>query len=209
MIGINSLSLNDDFEAFLRFQNYFDGFECSKKFYYENLYNFDKIRIPCTCVSSLVRGNYDLKTERQKFLMEFIDSCKIANDLDCNKLMFGLLRYRKNVDADTIKFFTELVDVAKSFGCDLLYEALSEKTGNQFLKTHNELIDFSKENNISSIHVDYKTLELNKEKINLLDYPISNFHYPIGIPICVDYASLENYNNWNISEIEQWIKSLL
>ena len=209
MIGINSLSLNDDFNSFKELQKYFDFFECSKRFYLNNIERFEEIEIPCSCLSSLIIGNYDIdnKYESNLFIREFIDSCEIAKELDCKKMMFGLLRYRKTMSERKRNIFKELIQIAKSYDIDLLYEAISEKCGNKFLTTHKELIEFSKENEVSSIHVDYNTLRLNNEKISDIEYPISNIHYPLGIEVCLEMdVSLENYDNLNINEIKEWVK---
>lgn len=203
MIGINSLSINNDFNALMELQSVFDGYECAKSFYIKNYRYLDLIKIPCTCFSSLVMGNYDLHSAegRKKFLTEFIESCNMSNDIGSSKMMFGLLRYRKNISDDIIHFFEELVEVAKEHKQMLLFEALSLKTGNKFLTNHNELIDFSKKMNIPCVHVDFRTLQLEHECMDKLKYAIGNVHYPIGIPVMLDNVSLENYDNFTLDQI--------
>ena len=113
----------------------------------------------------------------------------------------------KSKEKNIKEIFTEEEQDKKSYDIDLLYEAISEKCGNKFLTTHKELIEFSKENDVSSIHVDYNTLRLNNEKISDIEYPISNIHYPLGIEVCLEMdVSLENYDNLNINEIKEWVK---
>lgn len=210
MIGICSNSLNNSYSDLIDIQEYFDFYECSKYFYISNFRKIDTVKLPCNCFSSLVAGNYNLndKNERGLFVKEFVDSCKMSLDLNCHKLMFGLLRFRRQVNQDIYKLFEELCYIAYNYHQVLLYEALSPKVGNTFIKNHSELIEFSKQHNIPSIHVDYKTLVLEKEKISELNYPISNIHYPIGIPITLDNVALENYNNLPNNEIKEWLRSL-
>lgn len=204
MIGINTLSVNDDFKSILELQDIFDTYECSKSFYIKNYRYIDILKIPCSCFSSLITGNYDLQTRngRKDFIHEFKDSCLMSSDIGSNKMMFGLLRYRRFVNDDIIKFFEELVHIARLYGQTLLYEALSEKTGNKFLKNHKELITFSKLMCIPYIHVDFKTLQLEHECYDKLGYRIGNVHYPVGYPIVIDNVSLENYDGFTTDQIK-------
>lgn len=208
MLGICTNSLNNCFDDLLDIQQYLDTFECSKTFYIDNFQKIDRIKLNCSCFNSLILGNYDLTTPsgRKHFVTEFEETCRMANDLNCKKLMFGLLRYRKVINSDITKLFIELIDIANDYKLALLYEALSES---QWITNHSQLIDFSKHHNLPSIHVDFGTLKNEHETFNDLRYNISNIHYPIGLPIMYDNVSLENYNNYSIKEIKTWIRSLL
>lgn len=209
MIGIATNSIRNNFDILLDIQEYVDCFECSKYFYTEHFKELDKINLPCSCFASLVIGNYDLtySDDRKRFITEFIDTCKMSNDLNCHKMMFGLLRFRLNVNEDILKLFEELVYIARDNKQTLLYEALSKRIGSKFLTNHSELIDFSRKHGIESIHVDYKTLTFENEKLGEIPYPISNIHYPIGIPVIIDNdVTLENYEGYTNYEIKKWIK---
>lgn len=220
MIGINSWSLKNNFEDLVEISsyNFFDSYECSKPFFLENYNKLDKLNLKCSCLSSIITGNYDLgiKNDREKFIEEIKESCEISNYLGTNKMMFGLSRFRQNINSDKIKFFKELIFIAKNYDIKLLYEAIPN---DEFIKNHEELINFSKECGLNEIHVDFGTILKNcedyteiykKAKVINIHYPIGDSKYPFGYPIIYDGdLSLENYNNYSNEEIKKWIKSLL
>lgn len=216
MLGINSWSLKNNFDDLLETSNYglFESYECAKPFYMANIKRLSKINLKCSCLSSLIVGDYDLsnKLDINDFILEFKESCLMALDLGAKKMMFGLSRLRKNMTPDKVKLFKELVYIADSSNLKLLYEAIP---GDEFIKNHDELIDFSKSVDLNEIHVDFNTIIKNNESYNNIcnKIKVSNAHYPVGIPLrhfsseCD--VSLENYNNYSNQEVKKWIKSLL
>lgn len=216
MLGINSWSLKNNFDDLLEISQYglFESFECAKPFYIANIKRLDKINLKCSCLSSLIVGNYDLSNvfDVNNFILEFKESCLMALDLGAKKMMFGLERLRKNMTLDKVKIFKDLVYIANDYNLKLLYEAIHS---DGFIKNHDELIDFSKSVGLNEIHVDFGTILKNNESYNNIcnKIKVSNVHYPIGetLQICYDQCdiSLENYNNFNNQEVKKWIKSLL
>ena len=216
MLGINSWSLKNDFDDLLEASNYglFESYECAKPFYMANIKRLSKIDLKCSCLSSLIVGDYDLsnKLSINDFILEFKESCLMALDLGAKKMMFGLSRLRKNMTPDKVKLFKELVYIADSSNLKLLYEAIP---GDEFIKNHDELIDFSKSVGLNEIHVDFNTIMKNNESYNNIcnKIKVSNVHYPVGISLRYFSSecdvSLENYNNYSNQEVKEWIKSLL
>ena len=216
MLGINSWSLKNNFDDLLEASNYglFESYECAKPFYMANIKRLSKIDLKCSCLSSLIVGDYDLsnKLSINDFILEFKESCLMALDLGAKKMMFGLSRLRKNMTPDKVKLFKELVYIADSSNLKLLYEAIP---GDEFIKNHDELIDFSKSVGLNEIHVDFNTIMKNNESYNNIcnKIKVSNVHYPVGISLRYFSSecdvSLENYNNYSNQEVKEWIKSLL
>lgn len=216
MFGINSWSLKNNFDDLLEISKYglFESYECAKPFYMANIKRLSKINLKCSCLSSLIVGDYDLsnKLDVNDFILEFKESCLMALDLGAKKMMFGLARLRKNINSDKIKLFKELVYIANDYNLKLLYEAIH---GDGFIKNHDELIDFSKSVGLTEIHVDFNTVMKNNESYDTIcnKIKVSNVHYPIGktLQFCYDRCdiSLENYNNYSNQEVFKWIKSLL
>lgn len=118
--------------------------------------------------------------------------------------MFGLARYRQEMNSDKLKFFKELREVAKDRDKILLFEAISSY-GNKFLTNHKELIEFSEEINLSGIHVDFGTLRDCHESFTEISKQINviNIHFPYGEYNTTEVEnfdiSIENYTNKKLS----------
>lgn len=196
-IGINTLSINNDFNLLNEVKSLLDTFECSKRFYLENHNRIGKLNLECTVFSSLILGDYDISTfqGRKDFLNEYNETILMAKDLGVTKFMFGLSRFRRLKSTDTISFFKELIEYTKIHDIKLMYEAISPKLyANDFLKNHKELQEFSKECNLDYIHFDYGTARAENEQITDVDLKIINVHYPFE-PINIPYdVSFEGSN---------------
>lgn len=215
MLGINTWSLKNNFDDLLEISKYnlFESYECAKPFYMANIKRLSRIGLKCSCFSSLIVGDYDLsnKLDVNDFILEFKESCLMTLDLGAEKMMFGLSRLRKNMTPDKVKIFKELAYIANDYNLKLLYEAIYN---DEFIKNHDELIDFSKSVGLNEIHVDFNTIIKNNESYNDISSKIkvSNVHYPVGVPLqrfsseCD--VSLENYNNYSNQEVIEWVKSL-
>ena len=204
-IGLNSMTFNNDINILKNLKKDIDTYECTKPFLLQNYLKLLDIGIECQTFSSLIVNEYDLtnKSDRCRFLKEFKETCILANDLGCSKLMFGMERFRKVINDDILKFFVELLDVAKDYNMKLLYEAISNS---KFLPNHKELIKFTKEHNLDGIHVDFGTLINENESLEDLakETNILNIHAPFGliiknIPFDISY---ENYTKKSLTEKE-------
>lgn len=164
------------------------------------------LNIRCDTFGSLVTGDYNLDTVEGRigFFNEFLETISFADDIGAYKLMFGLARYRQEMDSDKLKFFKELREVAKDRDKILLFEAISSY-GNKFLTNHKELIEFSKEINLSGIHVDFGTLRDCHESFTEISKQINviNIHFPYGEYNTTEVEnfdiSIENYTNKKLS----------
>lgn len=209
-IGVNSFTVNNDIDILksLRHSGLIDTYECSKYFYKKYSYCIDKLDIPCETFSSLITKDYDINDDVDWFLFieEFEETIKMAKDVGATKLMFGLSRFRNNLTNNHYELFGTLVNIAKQNNMTLLYEAISPKLfKNDFLRTHDELIEYSIAHDIDSIHVDFGTLRSNGESFgNIADkIKVSNIHFPYGeldiSEVKNHDISIENYNNKKLS----------
>jgi hypothetical protein len=220
-LGLNSTTFNNDTNLLnkLLSENLIQKFEVTKLFYLNNKKYLEKIcdSKNCETFSSLIINDYNLNdvNDRKKFLSEFCETCKMASDLGCSNLMFGMARFRENVNDNIYNFFKQLLYVAKEYNLNLLYEALSNKnTKVNWINNHFELIDFSK-NLTDKIHIDFGTIKNENEDFGLIydeccrnNIKIHNVHYSFAdniIPeiILLDLdISLENYTDKCLDEQE-------
>jgi len=217
-IGINSLTFNNDINILKNIKDLIDTCEYTKKFYLDNSKELSKINVKCDVLSSLVINQYDLLNpeDRNKFTVELRDTCNIAKDIGVTKLMFGMARFRKNINNDIVNFFEQLYHQCEDMGLLLMFEAISPKCyENNWLKNHSELISFSKKINAPGIHVDFGTILNENECFSDISnkYNIVNVHYPFGKDITEIRGydiSLENYTNKKLTEEEiiQYLEGL-
>lgn len=213
-IGLNSMTFNNDIEILKNMKTYIDTYECTKLFLLENKQLLD-LDIKCDTFSSLIVGKYDLSksSDEREFTKEFRETCTMANDLGCTKLMFGMERFRKCIDKDVLDYFVRLIDIAKEYNLSLLYEAITDSL---FLPTHKSLVEFSSKHHLDGVHVDFGTMFSNKYDYSIEDIlsktKILNAHVPFGliiknIPFDV---SFENYTKNKLSEkdIKEFLEKL-
>ena len=212
-IGVNGYTINNDVDLLLTLHNagLISTYECNRQMFITNRQVLRRGVVTCNTFSSLISGNYDISTKqgREDFKKEFCETISFANDVGATKLMFGMARYRTDMTTDKLKFLEELVLLARDMNKVLLYEAIALTLHhNEFLGTHDELIQFSKEHNIGEIHVDYGTLLANSESFNDIasKIKVSNIHFPYGkldIDEVMGYnISIENYNSVPLTEAE-------
>lgn len=195
-IGLNSLTVNNDITILNGVSALIDMYECSKPFYLEHKDVINKLDIPCDTMSSLITGTYDLHDAagKKSFMHEFEETMQIAKDLGTTKLMFGLARYRTNINDDALKFFDELVDITNDNNLILMYEAISPKLyTNKFICNHKELINYTDQHKLKGIHVDFGTILAENESFVEIAKQgnVINIHFPFGEE---DLSEVSGYN---------------
>lgn len=226
-IGINSYAVDNDLDYIQQLydEKIISQYECSKYSYLAHPKKVQNFKVPCSCLSSVIVGKYNLHSasDRKAFEKELLESIEIAKSLHTDKLMFGLKTLRDTYPVAS--YYEHLLALAQEQGVKLMYEVIGDS---DVFGSYNELIDFTLSNNLGYMHVDIGSLQDEAKLVGAdvtsyfnqladvtqdLHIKLINCHYPVIADLKflkehksdLPQISFENYTKLNKKEVASWL----